>query len=94
MAQLNKDAEMKDSNLGKNAAEKTLQNPAQAIEKFSHDVGTKIGSVAGEITDRANDYVSNTRSYVKEHPIQSVAIAAATGAAVGTLITMVSRRRH
>jgi ElaB/YqjD/DUF883 family membrane-anchored ribosome-binding protein len=66
----------------------------QSIERFTHDVGAKIGTMASEVSDTANDYVVTTRQYVKEHPLQSVAIAAATGVALGSLITFVTRRHH
>ncbi len=94
MAQLSKEAESKEMAMARNVAEKSGHSPAQAIERFTHDVGTKIGTVAHDISDKAEDYVATTRNYVKDHPLQSVAIAAATGLAVGSLLTMVSNRKH
>jgi ElaB/YqjD/DUF883 family membrane-anchored ribosome-binding protein len=50
--------------------------------------------MAHEVKVKTNDYISSSRQYVKEHPIQSVAIAAATGLAVGSILTMVRKTRQ
>lgn len=35
----------------------------------------------------ATDYVATTRTYVEKHPLQSMAMAAATGIALGSLFS-------
>lgn len=66
----------------------------KSVEAMTHGFGTRIGEMAHNVSDKATEYVGTTREYVKEHPIQSVAIAAATGAVIGSLVTLVARRKH
>lgn len=63
------------------------------LEKFSHDAGQRVGSFASDVSERAADYVETGRSYIKENPVQSAAIAVAAGAAIGCLLTLAARRR-
>lgn len=51
------------------------------------DFGSEIGAQVGKAKDMAVDYVATTRTYVEKHPLQSMAIAAATGAALGSLFS-------
>ena len=69
------------------------QNVSRTIEKFAHNAGNTIGKSAGNITAKAGEYVQVTRNYTEKHPLQSIAIAAAAGAAVGSLLTMLTRRK-
>lgn len=94
MAQPTKDVENKDMGMARNPAEKSAQNPGQTIEKITHEVSSKMSSMADDISETATDYMANTRSYVKENPLQSIAIAAASGLAVGTLLSVISKRKH
>ncbi|MGZ3690047.1 MAG: glycine zipper domain-containing protein [Pseudobdellovibrio sp.] len=70
-----------------------VQGAESALDRISHDAGEKIGSMASQFSDSASEYVQTGRRYVKENPLQSLAIAAAVGAAVGGLVSISMRRR-
>ncbi len=72
---------------------KVQQGAESALDKISHDAGEKIGSMASRFTGSASEYTETGRKYVKENPLQSVAIAAAVGAAIGSLISLSMRRK-
>ncbi|MFZ4403654.1 MAG: hypothetical protein ACOYOK_06075 [Pseudobdellovibrionaceae bacterium] len=63
------------------------------LEKFSHNTGEKIGAMATEFADSATEYVKTGRSYVKLHPVQGIALAAAVGLVTGSLVTLLLRRK-
>ena len=72
-----------------------------AIEQISHSVGEKIGAMASdiatsasEIKDSASEYVKTGREYVKKNPAKGVAMAAAAGVAIGSLLTLAMQRRQ
>lgn len=67
----------------------------EQIENMVHRVGEKAGELTSSITQTASDTFENSREYVKANPIKGVAIAAAAGLAVGSLLTlMLSRKEH
>ncbi len=66
---------------------------AERLERFSHEAGKRMGSISSQVSEGASEYVDTSREYIKENPIQSAAIAAAAGVAVGCLLTLMSRRR-
>ena len=70
------------------------QNLGGTLEKLSHAAGTHVGSVVTQTTEKASNYIKNTRGYVEANPLQSVAIAVATGMAVGGLLVMATRKRQ
>jgi ElaB/YqjD/DUF883 family membrane-anchored ribosome-binding protein len=70
-----------------------IQVAEKQFEKMSHDAGAKVGAMATNLADSANEYVETGRDYVKHNPGRSVAIAAATGLVVGSLITLAMRRK-
>ena len=47
-----------------------------------------------QLRDRAMDASDKTVAYIKDEPVKSMLIAAATGAALMALITLASRSRH
>ena len=63
------------------------------LEKFAQEAGQKIGTAASGLATSASEYVKTSREYVKENPAKGVAIAAAAGAVVGSLLTWAMRRR-
>lgn len=69
------------------------ENVSERFEKFTHDAGKKIGSLTSKVSGGAAEYVETSRDYIKENPLQAAAIAAAAGAAVGCLLTLVARRK-
>lgn len=75
-------------------SETSMSAFGNAVEKFTHDAGSQIGTAVGEVTDRATSYVKSTQTYVEDNPLRSVAYAAAAGIAVGSILTMALRRSH
>jgi ElaB/YqjD/DUF883 family membrane-anchored ribosome-binding protein len=62
------------------------------IETLSHNVGRDMGLAAGNASKKASEYMQNTRHYVEHNPIKGIAFAAAAGLAVGSILTMATRR--
>lgn len=93
MANVSKESEVKSLSPSLSHAEKS-SSIGKSMEAVSHDIGSRIGSMATNVSDRATEYMATTRSYVKENPIQSMAIAAATGAVLGSLATLLARRKQ
>jgi len=87
-----------DKEIDARSAEEAFTIPAKVeslghvAQKLSRDVGREIGAAANNVSERAVGYVKSTRSYVEKNPLQSVAIATATGLAVGALLSMTRRR--
>lgn len=69
------------------------QNVSSKIEKFSHDAGQKVGALTSQLQDGASEYVETGRDYIKQNPIQATAYAAVAGLALGSLLTLVLRRK-
>lgn len=93
MANVSKETEVKSLSPALSHSEKSA-SIGKSMESVTHDIGSRIGSMATNVSEKASEYMVTTRSYVKEHPIQSVAIAAATGAVIGSLATLVARRKQ
>ncbi len=66
-----------------------LDDTGNKLEKFSRGTGERIGEMASELADATRNYAETGREYVKEHPVTGVAIAAATGFVVGSILTKV-----
>lgn len=65
------------------------------VESFVNRAGEKAGEITTSFTQTANETIENSREYVKANPLKGVAIAAAAGLAVGSLLTMMlSRKDH
>jgi ElaB/YqjD/DUF883 family membrane-anchored ribosome-binding protein len=60
---------------------------------MSHNAGKKIGEMTSNFAHSSSEYVKSGRDFVVHNPAKGVAIAAATGAVVGSLITLAMRRR-
>lgn len=93
MGILNKDIENKTDALKASMSEK-FEDLGYGVEKFSRNIGNDIGSAVNSVSRKASGYVRTTRDYVEENPLQSVAIATATGIAVGSLLTMALRKKQ
>ena len=52
-----------------------------------HDIGKKAGETASQVATSAANRYQSTRQYVKRHPTTGVLVAAATGMAIGSIIT-------
>jgi len=70
-----------------------IQKTEDHLEKMSHDIGEKMGAKASRLAMTTNDYVNSGRKYVQVNPIKGIAIAAVTGVAIGSLLTLALRRR-
>lgn len=92
MENIGREIESKSKNGYANASDRA-QNLGNSVEKFSNKLGNDLGAMAGQVTTKLNDYVKTTKDYVETNPLQSVAIAAAAGAAMGCLITLAASRR-
>lgn len=69
------------------------QSFGQSLEKASIKIGDEVSSIAKNVSAKTSGYLETTRDYVEENPIQSMAMAAATGIAVGSLLSYVSRSK-
>jgi ElaB/YqjD/DUF883 family membrane-anchored ribosome-binding protein len=63
---------------------KELKNKVQAAEHNLEMMAKKTGRKFREVT---SGYVNTGREYVIENPVKGIALAAVTGAVVGSLIT-------
>jgi ElaB/YqjD/DUF883 family membrane-anchored ribosome-binding protein len=66
-----------------------MDKQLNTIKNISHDVD----EVVNEISSKASGYLKTWRGYVEENPFISIAIAAATGIALGTFITMTASQK-
>lgn len=64
------------------------------IGEFAHNAGRSVGNTIASLSDRASAQVQSGREYVKTNPAKGVAIAAAAGAVVGSLVTMAMRKKQ
>jgi len=71
----------------------TSKNTESNLEKLSHSTGKNIGEMASDLADSASKYATTSREFIVENPIKGVAIAAASGAVAGSLLTLALRRR-
>jgi ElaB/YqjD/DUF883 family membrane-anchored ribosome-binding protein len=74
--------------------ESGLHHAADATARGAHRAADKAGEwrdrgaeVASRARDRADDALDNVRDFVREKPVQSVAIALAAGWLLGRLLT-------
>ena len=70
-----------------------LNNLGSSLEKISLAAGTQVGTVVSQTSQKAASYVNRTKSYVEANPLRSVAIAAATGLAIGGLLALATRKK-
>ncbi len=71
-----------------------IQNTEKSLEKMSMEAGEKAGAMVSTFAHSTADYVETGRDYVKENPVKGVAIAAAAGLVVGSLMTLALRKRQ
>lgn len=62
------------------------------LTRLSNQAGKKVGEYASDFASVANEKMQIGREYVKENPAKGIAIAAATGIVIGSLMTMAFRR--
>lgn len=76
------------------AAKDVYNTSSHSLEKMSQDLGERAGSTVARFSESANEYYQTGREYVKENPVKGIAIAAAAGIVVGSLLSMSMRRRQ
>ena len=81
-------------NKANGAAKDVYNTSAHSLESMSRDIGEKAGSTVARFSDSANQYYKNGREFVKENPVKGIAIAAAAGLVVGSLLSISMRRRQ
>lgn len=64
-----------------------------SLEGKAHQVGEKLGSAVSNFANTSSNYLKSGQSYVSHNPSKGVAIAAATGLVLGSLLTVIMRRR-
>jgi ElaB/YqjD/DUF883 family membrane-anchored ribosome-binding protein len=67
---------------------------AHATQKFADDSFDSIRETTQRLIDTADDASSRTRGYIKHEPVKAVLIAAATGAALMALLSLVNHTRQ
>jgi ElaB/YqjD/DUF883 family membrane-anchored ribosome-binding protein len=72
----------------------SITKPEDHLSKIAGNAGQKIGKVASDIATAATSRIQLGRDYIVENPAKGVAIAAATGVVVGSLLTMAMRRNR
>jgi ElaB/YqjD/DUF883 family membrane-anchored ribosome-binding protein len=78
-------------------ASRIYKNPPSfsemSLESKAHEVGEKIGNAVSNFANTSSNYLKTGQSYVSHNPSKGVAIAAATGLVLGSLLTLAMRRR-
>lgn len=70
-----------------------VQIPEGRLESLAHGLGEQVGARASNVVNTTSDFVQTGREYVQDNPIKGVAIAAASGLVLGTLLTLAMRRK-
>jgi ElaB/YqjD/DUF883 family membrane-anchored ribosome-binding protein len=83
-----------DTKFNGNSVDNKNEESEVSIKEFSHQTGKRLGTMTNNFTHSANEYVKSGREYVAENPAKGVAMAAATGAVVGSIITWAMSKRH
>lgn len=82
----------------KSEASRIFKNPPafsdMSLENRAHQVGEKLGNAVSNFANTSTNYLKSGRAYVADNPSKGVAIAAATGLVVGSLLTIALRRRN
>lgn len=71
----------------------SVANVEGQLKQMSHDVGEKMGDLASSVSHTASTYAKEGREYVRDNPGKGLMMAAATGAAVGSLLTLALLRK-
>ncbi len=70
----------------------TVQNLRQQAAPVIQKVTDQANQMAGQVRDKARYYRDGAVDFVRDEPIKAVLIAAATGAALMALLSMMGRR--
>lgn len=92
MANINTDISNKANGSATDFKSKVMNGEHQ-LEKMAKGAGERVGAMASDFANTTADSMKLGREYVKENPVKGVAIAAATGLVVGSLLTMIMGSR-
>jgi len=88
MSTFNKENETRINGASYKSAERNASfSPSSDLSAQVQNFGSEIGMQVGKAKTMATDYVATTRTYVEKHPLQSMAMAAATGVVLGSLFS-------
>ncbi len=59
------------------------------LTEVTQGLGKQVGSAVSQFSDSASDIYSKGYDYVKANPLKGVAIAAATGLVVGSILSRI-----
>jgi ElaB/YqjD/DUF883 family membrane-anchored ribosome-binding protein len=71
-----------------------INNAKEQASAFAQRSMDAVRQTSQQLRDKAMSASDTTASYIRNDPIKSVLIAAATGAALMALVSLVSRSRH
>ena len=71
-----------------------MARASDSISSMAHHGMDSVRETSHQLRVKAERASENTVNYIKHEPMKSVLIAAATGAALMALITLVNRNRH
>ena len=71
-----------------------MNSGEKSMEKLSLEAGEKVGAMASDFANTTADYMKTSREYVQKNPSTGVAIAAAAGLVVGSLLTIALRKKQ
>ena len=74
-------------------AEPLLQRVSEQTSAMAQRGMNSVRDTGQQIRDRAHQATDNTANYIKDEPFKSILIAAATGAALMALVSLLSRSR-
>lgn len=80
-------------NKERSLAHKSLAANGAEMNSAAQNAGEKVGRMATDLSRSAEQYLKSSRHYVAQNPATGVAIAAATGAIIGSLVTAAMRRK-
>jgi ElaB/YqjD/DUF883 family membrane-anchored ribosome-binding protein len=71
-----------------------LSRAQEQVSDYAHRGADAVLHSAHQMRDSADAASNRARGYIKDDPVKAVLIAAATGAALMALVSMVSHARH
>jgi ElaB/YqjD/DUF883 family membrane-anchored ribosome-binding protein len=78
----------------RNEARPMLDRAEEQVTAFAHRSADAVREGSQHLRDRVHHASDSTLSYVKDEPVKAMLIAAATGAALMALVSLMGRSRH
>jgi ElaB/YqjD/DUF883 family membrane-anchored ribosome-binding protein len=67
---------------------------ANQLQQTERKLEKNLGEMTSNIAHTTSQYAQNSREYIILNPVKGVAIAAAVGAIIGSLLTLSVQRKH